>query len=345
MESRSSQKQKSAQAGFPDVVTNPQQMKEWFKMNAKRFSAVAVILLTGWVTVLSGCSAAESPSYAAPAAPEAVAEAFYRSLGYLEGSLAEVQNPLADDGYRESEYLTEGFVQRVAELIASFDRGGYDPFLCAQDLPGSTAFEAASVSGEEARVAMQQTWNPGTEYELVREVEIALRQVDGEWKIDDVVCPDPTADWQRYEGTEYGFRLRYPQGWTYEILPPAPEGMEIPDGMKALQAVLIFQPEDWEGVAPPLNVEVTQGTQEEFDQMYVSPDVAENVEINGYPAVQTTEDLGSVQISHIVFHSPGDDSVRIVLTDYISGFPERAEGNQDVIDLVQQIVHTVEFAD
>jgi hypothetical protein len=62
----------------------------------------------------------------------------------------------------------------VDEIIASFDKGGYDPFLCAQDIPGGFTIEKAVVSGDQASVVMHEIWNPGTQYELVRDVTVVL---------------------------------------------------------------------------------------------------------------------------------------------------------------------------
>ena len=45
------------------------------------------------------------------------------------------------------------------EIIASFDKGGYDPFLCAQDIPGEFAIEKAVVSGDQASVIVHEIWN------------------------------------------------------------------------------------------------------------------------------------------------------------------------------------------
>jgi hypothetical protein len=79
--------------------------------------------------------------------------------------------------------------------MASFSKGGYDLFLCAQDTPGDLSTGKASVSGEEASVVVQEVWNPGTPHELVRDVEVVLRWVDGRWKIADIPCPGAeTAD-------------------------------------------------------------------------------------------------------------------------------------------------------
>jgi hypothetical protein len=90
--------------------------------------------------------------------------------------------------YRSNEYLTGGLIEKVDGIIDSFDRGGYDPFLCAQDVPGEFAIEGAAVLGEEASVVVHGIWNPGTQYESTNDVNVSLRLVDGEWRIADVTC-------------------------------------------------------------------------------------------------------------------------------------------------------------
>jgi hypothetical protein len=69
---------------------------------------------------------------------EAVVQEFY--TWYLESigdrAAGTFQNPLTDQVYQNSEYLTPSFIERVDEILADFgERGGYDPFLCAQDIP------------------------------------------------------------------------------------------------------------------------------------------------------------------------------------------------------------------
>ena len=427
--------------------------------------------------------------------PEQVVQGFYDwYLGYIgDPASGEMRNPLVDGAYRSSEYLTGEFIQKVDEIVASFDdRGGYDPFLCAQDIPRSFAVDDAVVVGGEASVVVHEIWNPGTECESVHDVEVTLRMVDGVWKIADVTCvvpkpasfpmpegpipvtpagpvqgfyswyiwyarnvgnplvdgcyrsseyltgelvqkvdetiasfekgaydpflcaqdipesfnvddaivsgdrasmvvrtsfeghaftvevvqvderwamsdvicgeagtgegeppaglpgPAPADDgelagWQVLFDEEYGFQVRYPEDWAYEDIPPVPPGMEVPEGMKALKRVLTFAPQGWDGVAPPVNVEVTEGTEEEFTRVYVSPTSTESLEIGGHTVVKAVEESGGVRVVRYVFQSPTDGAVRVVVTDYISGFPERAEGHEDVIEIVQQILSTVEF--
>jgi hypothetical protein len=97
---------------------------------------------------------------------------------------------MVDGAYRDSEYLTPEYVGKVDGIIASFDpRGGaYDPFLCAQDVPGEMRFETLSQSDDTAQVVVHEAWNPGTEYEMVTDVTAALNYQNGEWKIADIVC-------------------------------------------------------------------------------------------------------------------------------------------------------------
>lgn len=299
------------------------------------------------------CGLSQHAALAPEMAPEQVVEGFYDwYLGYIGDPVSgQMRNPLVDGAYRSSEYLTEAFIQQVEDLLASFDKGGYDPFLCAQDIPRSFSVDAPAVSGQEAVVILRELWNPGTQYERAQDVRVALRMVDGVWKIDGIACIDASvevsseqmADWQVFADQEYGFQFRYPADWAYEDVPPVPAGMEVPDGLKALRRVLLFAPRGWDGVAPPLHIQVTEGTEEEFGRLFVPATSSEQVEVNGYPVIKEIEGLGEVQVVRYVFQSPTDEAVHIVALDYISGFPDRAAGHEDVIDTLQQILSTFEW--
>ncbi len=173
-------------------------------MNTQRFSLMLVVVAV--CVVLSGCAAGwasgdpepsptptrtPEPTQPVSEAPEAVVEAFYDwYLDYIGGPAPdERRNPLVDGAYRSSEYLTEAWIEEVDDLVAS--RCGYDPFLCAQDVPDTFEVGDVQATGDEASVVLHQIWNADTEYASTRDLTIELRQVDGEWKIDDVICPDP----------------------------------------------------------------------------------------------------------------------------------------------------------
>jgi hypothetical protein len=138
---------------------------------------------------------ASTLSISSRADPAEVARSFYSWLleyGQTQG------NPLVDKAYRSNVLLDEQFVQQVDRLLESFVGGGYDPFLCAQDVPATGEVGEATISGEEARVTVHEMWNPGTQYELARDVTVVLRMAEGQWGITNVICPpaSETAAWQ-----------------------------------------------------------------------------------------------------------------------------------------------------
>jgi len=169
------------------------------------YKTVFTLILTAVLLVgIVGCGGqAEEPIVAPPdptavpapdttEEPEEVVQTFFD--WYL--AYAETGNPLVDGAYRDSRYLTADLVSQVDEILASFEGGGYDPFLCAQDIPG--AIEAAisweawqEEGGGEAAVNVSQIWNPGSDFESVRDVMVYLVTVDGRWLIDEIVCPLP----------------------------------------------------------------------------------------------------------------------------------------------------------
>jgi hypothetical protein len=93
--------------------------------------------------------------------PEAVVEEFY--AGYLEAfgdpEAGTFRSPLADKDYRESAYLTPSFIGHVDEILAGFEeQGGYDPFLCAQDLPQEVKADGVFYHGTQASVVMRTSF-------------------------------------------------------------------------------------------------------------------------------------------------------------------------------------------
>jgi hypothetical protein len=277
--------------------------------------------------------------------PEDAVQSFYAwyltSSAYDENT-GERLNPLADGRYASSPYLTEGLVQKVDAIVAAFDKGGYDPFLCAQDVPESFSLGEPVVSGEIARVAVRTSFEGHA-------FTVALLREAGGWKMSDVLCEvdeavEPSLEgWQTFADDDYGFALRYPADWSYEeaeLRPPE----ETPDAEKALKRLLFFQPQDWDGVAPPLHVQVTEGSDDEFARLHVPPEATEELLIDGQKVVKEIEGLGSgLEVIRYVIPSPVNPNVRIVALDYISGFPERAEGNTDVVEVLPQLLHSFQF--
>jgi hypothetical protein len=156
-------------------------------MKTKRIPLFVVSLMVGLSLLTTACGPSAELVDASPAEinPTEVVEAFYNWYVGYPG------NVMAEGAYRSSEYLTEGFVEETDELIASFEHGAYDPFLCAQDIPGAIEVDEAVISGDGAMVVVHEIWNPGTEFEQVHDLQITLQLVDEAWRIDDIACPQP----------------------------------------------------------------------------------------------------------------------------------------------------------
>ena len=146
-------------------------------MNLKHMFTTLVLAGILLSLALTGCS--DSASASAP--PQQVVQEFYRWHMSYPG------NPLVDRAYRDSDYLADSFVQEVDELLDSFDKGGFDPFLLAQDLPQEITVEDALISGDAATVVTYQQYagNPD-----LREIQVELTFVDDVWKITGMIDPN-----------------------------------------------------------------------------------------------------------------------------------------------------------
>jgi hypothetical protein len=125
------------------------------------------LVVTTTLVVLAAVDAGASRAMPAAAtarpsvgSPQEATENFYAwYLDYIgPRSGAPMHNPLVDGAYRTSGYLTPQFVQKVDELVAGFDRGGYDPFLLAQDVPEWVKVTTAAINGERATVSLRTSF-------------------------------------------------------------------------------------------------------------------------------------------------------------------------------------------
>lgn len=148
---------------------------------------VPVVFVLGSQYLYTSVTEVESMEQEAAEAT-AVVEAFYSWYLSYPG------NPFAEQAYRESPLVTEQFVAETDEAIEAMRAagpGGADLILCAQDIPGDMRYLPGEMSSDRATVIVEQVWNPGTEFESVREVTVEVQKVEGEWRIGDVVCPTP----------------------------------------------------------------------------------------------------------------------------------------------------------
>ncbi|MDX1686783.1 MAG: DUF3828 domain-containing protein [Candidatus Promineifilaceae bacterium] len=156
---------------------------------SKKLSLTVLVSLLVIALLATGYLALQTQAAERDAAEAAsVSETFYRWY------LAYPGNPFAEQAYRESPLVTADFVAEMdaeIEAMRAAGPGGADLVLCAQDIPGEMRYGTATVEEGKATAIVQEVWNPGTTYEQVHEVEVILEQVEGEWLIDDIVCPLP----------------------------------------------------------------------------------------------------------------------------------------------------------
>ena len=156
---------------------------------SKKLSLTLLLALLVVALLAAGYLALETQAAEREAAEAAgAAESFYRWY------LAYPGNAFADQAYRQSLLVTDRFVAEMdaaIEAMRAAGPGGADLVLCAQDIPGEMRYGEAAVEGDTATALVQEVWNPGTDYEQVRDLKVNLQQVEGQWLVDEIVCPLP----------------------------------------------------------------------------------------------------------------------------------------------------------
>lgn len=119
--------------------------------------------------------------------PEAVVEEFYTwAIGYagFNPETQERHNPMVDGSYRARPELGPAMIEHYDAIIASFEGpgGGYDPFLCAQDVPTSiTVHPAEYDDAGNAQVKVETSF-------VGHSFLVDLSLVENEWKFSNVIC-------------------------------------------------------------------------------------------------------------------------------------------------------------
>jgi hypothetical protein len=148
-------------------MINKQQAGFLIIIFAAVFSTLAFVI---WPTIYASnkeVTASEATN------PETVVQEFYNGYLHYNG------NPLVDKVYRSNKRLSPSFVASLDD----FTQGEmhFDPVLCAQDKPVGITTHSAQMSGDRAVVGVTDSF-PGHRF------SVELVQIDGEWKIDRVVC-------------------------------------------------------------------------------------------------------------------------------------------------------------
>jgi hypothetical protein len=167
-------------------------------MTAK-LNTIIFILLALCVQGCGNIAQAEAPHQESVASPLEVSEAFYawylNAFGDHESNT--FVSPLFDKEYHDSPYLTPSFIGHVDEIVAGFEnQTGYDPFLCAHNIPEEVTADGIFWHGGQASVVMRASF-PG------HFITLDLQKIGDEWRIGNITCPFSP------EGTAKGFYTWY----------------------------------------------------------------------------------------------------------------------------------------
>jgi hypothetical protein len=322
---------------------------KWHNSYLVLWSVLIVVMVA-----IVGCS---QPAPAS-ASPDEVVDAFYRwYLGYPG-------NAMVDRAYRDSEYLSENFKVKVDGILDSFSMGGYDPFLCAQDIPDSIAVGEPMLSGDTASVSVSTSFE-GHSFDLV------LNRAQDGWKINAINCggavevaPAPQlpastdgnaipAGWQNLRDEQYGFEIWYPADWSAVEIPlrnpeldaPMVRLVQILPAEWAAKLSLGGPPDPNNNVVAPISLEVSVGSLEEYRRLYYEMPLIQEIEINRWAVTFEQDEPGDYRVSRYVFQHPTNGDLRVTLQDLISGFSERAAGNEEIVESLNQIIATFSFTD
>jgi hypothetical protein len=122
------------------------------------------------------CGAPPAP---AMTAPQQVTQAFYE--WYIAYNQVPGQHALNDGTYRDYPYLTEAFKERLEASRGA----GYDPVLCAQDIPARVSTDPAHITGDTASVTVRLHFGGSERHIIARVIRDPAADI---WYIDDLAC-------------------------------------------------------------------------------------------------------------------------------------------------------------
>ncbi len=108
--------------------------------------------------------------------PEQAVNNFYQEWINHDG------NPMVDKIYSDNPLVTASLSQQIDSILASFDKGGYDPVLCAQDKPQNFSLGQVTIDGNNASVVLTENFG-GSEKSII----VSLKK-DFDWQIDNIIC-------------------------------------------------------------------------------------------------------------------------------------------------------------
>lgn len=268
-------------------------------------------------------------------------------------------NVLVEGAYHDHPAVSPTFAQTVAERLESFEKGGYDSFLCAQDRPNEVEVLEITVSGDAAAVTVATDFPEHT-------FAVELEAEGQSWRITNVVCDAgsdselvPEADktvsgsergprevvpgWPVFVEETYHFIVQYPEGWTIEDV-----DLDDPDKppVGSMARLVHFAPADWNEDFIAFQMEVYDLDDEAF-AMVLPPATSEEKVIrdDGLVYTKLAREFGEFRMLQYLFRSATNPDVRVVFTDYLTGWPERLEGNEDIAAVYEPMLASFGFTE
>jgi hypothetical protein len=291
--------------------------------------------------------------------PAAVVQDFYDwYLGYIGNrSGGTFRNPLVDAAYQNSGFLSPGFIAEVDETLASFQQGGFDPFLLAQDIP--QGFEVAPGPAENTALVTfwfyDQEGQPYGQWQAL----VTLEESQGRWLIGGIEPVDSAGqqpaidpDAEVIPAGDYGFSFAVPAGWVVQPVPMG--GLGMPDDWPVVQSWQVMPaavagemaaqsgPPDPQALplVPPFTVEVVAGDQAAFDRVYVAAAATDTATYGDKSVIVQQEQPG---VTRYVMQHPDDPELWIVVINWVTGFPGREELAEAAAPILAPLLASFEF--
>ncbi len=290
-----------------------------------------------------------APPETTPGDPGDVVTAFYDwYLGY-EG------DPLADQAYHSHDLLADDFAFEIDRRVAESEMEGFDPFVCSREMPDEIVVGTIERSGDVAHVIV--TSASGRHF---FSVTLHVESTDDpHWRITNVDCmmdaPPPQSEegvggprevvegWPVFIDETYHFMVQYPERWVYEEV-----DLDDPNKPPAgkMECLVMFYPQGWDETFNPLHLEVYEMDDETFANERMPADSSEIMETaSGQEVVVETYAFGEARMTQMIFRSPSNPDVRVIFTDYLTGWPDRMTGNEQVTAAIDPMLASFGFTE
>jgi hypothetical protein len=289
---------------------------------------------------------------------ESTAKAFYTwYLGYIGGQNGdERRNPLVDGAYRTSPFLTKDYIAKVDETLISFDRGGFDPILMAQDVPQGFTVESGQDENEALVTFMffGEDGRPYGQWQLLVVTEDALKhRITAIERIENEVASTVSGetDLAVFDSREYGFSFVYPADWILQEMvmqgPGMPDDWPVVAGWQLMTAEFAERMAAQSGppdpnaqpLVAPLQIELLRGDMSALDRAFGPLDGQEQF-LGDQAATILWRAPG---FRHILISHPQQVNTWLVITDWVTEFPGREVQGQQAVVALDHLLQSLTF--